>query len=318
MSFRGKYVVEPGHRIDLDAIDPGDSGKYATEAEAQAEIAADLARLTKLQYRLYAENARSLLIVLQAPDAGGKDGTVRHVFGALNPLGASVHAFKVPTAAEAAHDFLWRIHAATPARGQIAIFNRSHYEDVLVPRVHRTLPKKTIAKRFERINDFEKNLVQAGTLILKFYLHISADGAARSGSRSGSTTRASSGRSAMPTTRSARIWGDYRKAFEDAFEHTSTRRAPWFVIPANHKWFRNLAVARIVTDALSDLDLKYPEPTVDLEEMRRQVTTRPPRLNPAVRDGPYGKRSDARSTRSRSSGGSSATMLPARAGLPSR
>jgi PPK2 family polyphosphate:nucleotide phosphotransferase len=269
VSLRRTLIVEPGSRVRLDAIDPSDTGKHGGEDDAQAAIGEDLARLTKLQYRLYAENRRSLLIVLQAPDAGGKDGTVRHVFGALNPMGASVHAFKVPTADEAAHDFLWRIHTVTPARGRIVIFNRSHYEDVLVTRVHGIVPKETIVKRYDRINEFEKNLAQAGTLILKFYLHISADEQLRRfAARLEDPRKQWKISDADYTERD--FWDDYRKAFEDALEQTSTRRAPWFVIPANHKWFRNLAVARIVTDALDDLDMKYPEPSVDLEEMRRK------------------------------------------------
>jgi PPK2 family polyphosphate:nucleotide phosphotransferase len=268
MSVRRSLIVEPGSRVRLDAIDPSDTGK-CSEEDGRLAIAEDLARLTKLQYRLYAENQRSLLIVLQAPDAGGKDGTVRHVFGALNPQGASVHAFKVPTAEEAAHDFLWRIHAATPGRGRIVIFNRSHYEDVLVTRVHHIVSKETIVKRYDRINEFEKNLTQAGTLILKFYLHISADEQLRRfAARLEDPRKQWKISDADYAERTFR--DDYRKAFEDAFEQTSTRRAPWFVIPANHKWFRNFAVARIVADALDDLDMKYPPPSVDLEEMRRK------------------------------------------------
>jgi PPK2 family polyphosphate:nucleotide phosphotransferase len=268
MNIRRSLIVEPGSRVRLDAIDPSDTGKHS-EKDGRAANAEDLARLTKLQYRLYAENQRSLLIVLQAPDAGGKDGTVRHVFGALNPQGASVHAFKVPTAEEAAHDFLWRIHAVTPGRGRVAIFNRSHYEDVLVTRVHRIVSKETIVKRYDRINEFEKNLAQAGTLILKFYLHISADEQLqRFQARLEEPGKQWKISDADYAERAH--WDDYRKAFEDTFEATSTRRAPWFVIPANHKWYRNLAVARIVTDALDDLDMKYPEPSVDLEEMRRK------------------------------------------------
>jgi polyphosphate kinase 2 (PPK2 family) len=154
VSYRSKFVVEPGKRVRLDDLDPGETGRHVNEDEARAAIDRDVERLTHLQYRLYAENRRSLLIVLQAPDAGGKDGTVRHVFRGFNPQGASVHGFKAPTAEEAAHDFLWRVHAVAPARGRIAIFNRSHYEDVLVPRVHGTLPKETIEKRYDRINEF--------------------------------------------------------------------------------------------------------------------------------------------------------------------
>ena len=269
MNYRKRFVAEPGKRVRLDEIDASFSGKHASEEEAAATIARDLERLAELQYVLYAESARSLLIVLQGPDAGGKDGTVRHVFGALNPQGASVQPFKVPTPLEAAHDFLWRAHAAAPARGRIAIFNRSHYEDVLVPRVHRTLPKDAIAKRYQRINEFEKTLVQSGTVILKFYLHITADEQLRRFEARLSDPRRQWKISEADYAERP-FWDDYRKAYQDAIEHTSTRRAPWFVIPADRKWFRDLAVARIVTDALDELGMRFPKPTVDLEAVRRR------------------------------------------------
>ena len=175
MDYRKKFVVEPGSKVRLDRLDPSYTGKHTSEDEARATIERDCARLTDLQYRLYAEHARSVLIVLQALDAGGKDGTVRHVFGALNPQGASVHAFKEPTPEELAHDFLWRVHKVTPAHGEIAIFNRSHYEDVLVVRVHDLVPKDVWSKRYDRIVEFEKNLAQGSTHVLKFFLHISKE-----------------------------------------------------------------------------------------------------------------------------------------------
>jgi PPK2 family polyphosphate:nucleotide phosphotransferase len=268
VSYRSEFVVRPGSKVRLEALDPSETRKHRSEADAHAAIERDLARLTELQYRLYAEGRRSLLIVLQALDAGGKDGTVRHVFGAFNPQGAYVHAFKVPTAEEAAHDFLWRVHAAAPARGQIAIFNRSHYEDVLVPRVHGTLPKETIEKRYDRIVEFEKNLHQAGTQIVKFYLHISADEQLRRfGARLDDPRKQWKLNAGDYAERAC--WDDYRKAYERAIEATSTHRAPWYVIPANHKWFRNLAVARIVADTLDDLDMTYPPPPADLGAIRR-------------------------------------------------
>ncbi|HYW54947.1 MAG TPA: PPK2 family polyphosphate kinase, partial [Dongiaceae bacterium] len=184
-------------------------------------------------------------------------------------MGASVHAFKEPTRLEAAHDFLWRVHAAAPPRGHIAIFNRSHYEDVLVPRVHRTVAHETIAKRFDRINEFEKNLVQAGTHILKFYLHIGKDEQLkRFKARLDDPQRRWKISESDYTER--KHWDDYRKAYEDVLERTSTHRAPWFVIPANHKWFRNLAVARIVADAMDDLHPQMPKPTVDVDAIRRE------------------------------------------------
>jgi PPK2 family polyphosphate:nucleotide phosphotransferase len=268
VSYRSKFVVEPGKRVRLDDVDPGWTGKHVNEDDARAAIGRDVERLEKLQYRLYAENRRSLLIVLQAPDAGGKDGTVRHVFRAFNPQGASVHGFKVPTAEEAAHDFLWRVHAVAPARGRIAIFNRSHYEDVLVPRVHATLPKETLEKRYDRINEFEKNLVQAGTHIVKFFLHISeAEQLKRLEARLEDPQR----RWKLNPEDFAehRRWDDYRRAYDRMLKRTSTHRAPWFVIPANHKWFRNLAVARIVLETLDDLGMDFPKPAVDVDELRR-------------------------------------------------
>jgi len=268
VSYRDKFVVRPGCKLRLDRIDPSETGKHVSEEEARAAVEHDCARLDHLQYLMYAENRRSLLIVLQALDAGGKDGTVRHVFRAFNPQGAYVHAFKVPTAEEAAHDFLWRVHAAAPARGQIAIFNRSHYEDVLVPRVHRTLPQETIAKRYDRIAEFEKNLHQAGTHILKFYLHISKEEQLRRFGERLDDPRKQWKLNAGDYAERAR-WDDYRKAYEEAIEATTTHRAPWFVIPANHKWFRNLAVARIVADELDGLGMKFPKPPDDLDEIRR-------------------------------------------------
>jgi PPK2 family polyphosphate:nucleotide phosphotransferase len=265
--YRKQLVVRPGEKLRLDEIDPTDTGKHTSEEEARAAVERDCARLTHLQYLMYSEDRRSLLIVLQALDAGGKDGTVRHVFGAFNPQGAYVHAFKVPTAEEAAHDFLWRVHAAAPARGRIAIFNRSHYEDVLVPRVHRTLPKETIEKRYERIVEFEKLLHQAGTRVLKFYLHISREEQLKRFRARLDDPRKAWKLNAGDYAERAR-WDDYRKAYEEAIEATSTHRAPWFVVPSDHKWFRNFAVARIVADELDEMGMELPEPPADLDEIR--------------------------------------------------
>ncbi len=269
MNYRKQFLVEPGSTVHLAELDPSFSGKHENESGAKAEIAADLERLQKLQYRLYAEHERSVLIVLQALDAAGKDGTVRHVFGAFNPQGATVHAFKVPTPEEAAHDFLWRVHAAAPARGHVAIFNRSHYEDVLVARVHGLVPKKVWGERYDRINEFEKNLAQAGTHVIKFFLHISPDEQLR---RLGARLDDPKSWWKLSETDYAerKRWNDYQKAYEDALERCSTKRAPWYVIPANHKWFRNLAVSRIVVDTLEELGMHYPAPSVDIAEMRKK------------------------------------------------
>ncbi len=279
MNYRKKFVVEPGTKVRLDELDPSYTGKHEAEGDAKAEIAADLERLEKVQYRLYAEHERSVLIVLQAADAAGKDGTVRHVFGAFNPQGASVRAFKVPTPEEAAHDFLWRVHAATPARGHIAIFNRSHYEDVLAARVHALVPKRVWTERYDRINEFEKNLAQAGTHILKFFLHISADEQLRRFKK-----RLDDQQSWWKLNESdyseRKHWAEYQNAYEDVLERCSTKRAPWYVIPADHKWFRNLAVARIVADTLDELDLQLPKAAADIDAIRRAyeeaAATKPP------------------------------------------
>ncbi len=267
VNYRKKFAVEPGSKVRLDDIDPAYTGKHESEDDAKAAVAKDCDRLADLQYRLYAENRRSLLVVLQALDAGGKDGTVRHVFSALNPQGATAHSFKVPTAEEAAHDFLWRAHKVAPARGQIAIFNRSYYEDVLVTRVHGLIPADEIPKRYDRILEFEKLLAQAGTHVIKFYLHISAGEQLRRFKQRLDDPRRQWKISESDYTDRVH-WDGYRKAFEDTLSHTSTHRAPWYVIPANHKWFRNLAVARIVTDTLEDMDPKFPPPTVDIAQIR--------------------------------------------------
>ncbi len=278
MNYRKKFVVEPGAKVRLDELDPSYTGKHESESDAKAEIADDLDRLQRLQYRLYAEQQRSVLIVLQALDAAGKDGTVRHVFGAFNPQGATVHAFKVPTAEEAAHDFLWRVHAATPARGHIAIFNRSHYEDVLVARVHGLVPEDVWSKRYARINEFEKNLAQAGTHVVKFFLYISPEEQLRRFKARLDDPQRWWKLSETDYAERER-WDDYVKAYEEVFERCSTKRAPWYIIPANHKWFRNLAVARIVADTMDELDLQLPKPAADLDAIRRkydEAATTPP------------------------------------------
>jgi PPK2 family polyphosphate:nucleotide phosphotransferase len=269
VDYRKKFLVEPGSKVHLARLEPGYTGGQSSEVEARAAIDTDVERLRELQYRLYAENARSVLIVLQAMDAGGKDGTVRHVFRAFNPQGASVHAFKVPTPEEAAHDFLWRAHKVAPARGQVTIFNRSHYEDVLVVRVHELVPKHVWSKRYDRIVEFEKNLSQAGTHIIKFFLHVSKEEQLRClEARLDDPTKYWKIAEADFVERES--WHEYEKAYEDALERCSTERAPWYVIPSDHKWFRNLAVARIVVQTLAELKMRFPEPKVDIAEIRRK------------------------------------------------
>jgi PPK2 family polyphosphate:nucleotide phosphotransferase len=218
---------------------------------------------------MYAENKCSLLIILQALDAGGKDGTVNHVLSAMNPQGCRVYGFKAPSPEELAHDYLWRIHQVTPRKGYVAVFNRSHYEDVLVARVHNLVPKDVWSKRYDEINAFEKQLSDNDTHIIKFYLHIDKDEQlARFKQRLDDPDRQ------WKISESDYIerehWNDYRKAYDEAISRCSTKHAPWYIIPANHKWFRNLAVSQILVDMLESLNMRLPAPTVNIAEIRKK------------------------------------------------
>ena len=269
MNYYEQFKVPPGTKVRLDRIDAGYQGEHESHQMAQAEIDAHCQRLRDLQYRLYAEGKQSLLVCLQAMDAGGKDGTVNHVLSAMNPQGCSVTGFKQPSAEEAAHDFLWRVHRACPPRGHVAVFNRSHYEDVLVVRVHDLVPKKVWAARYEQINAFETLLAANGTRILKIYLHISKDEQLeRFKQRIDDPARHWKISEADYAERA--YWDTYRKAFEAAIGRCSTAHAPWFVVPANHKWFRNLAVSQIMVKALERMQCKFPEPTVDMAEIKKR------------------------------------------------
>lgn len=269
MKYSEKFRVNPGSRVRLDRIDAAFKDKHEDQASALVELEKYTQQLRELQYLLYAEGKQSLLIILQAMDAGGKDGTINHVLGNMNPQGSRVYGFKVPSAEEAAHDFLWRIHQAAPQRGQVAIFNRSHYEDVLVSRVHGLVPKKVWSKRYELINDFEKNLADNGTHILKFFLHISPDEQLRR-FKQRIDDPARHWKISESDYKERKYWDDYSKAFEDALSRCSTAHAPWFVIPANHKWFRNLAVSQIVVEALESLEMTFPQPSVDIGEIKEK------------------------------------------------
>jgi PPK2 family polyphosphate:nucleotide phosphotransferase len=268
MDYRQKFLVDAG-KLRLKERDPAYKGEHETADSARHETERCRAKLAQLQALLYAERKHSVLVVLQALDAGGKDGTVGHVFGALNPQGTRVTAFKEPTPSELAHDFLWRVHPHAPGRGEVAIFNRSHYEDVLVPRVHKLIDKATCTARYERIRAFEKGLADNGTTILKFFLHISKEEQlARFAERLEDPTRNWKISDADYTERA--LWDDYIAAFEEAIDATSTRAAPWYVIPSNHKWFRNLAVSQIMADTMAGLGMAFPKPSVDLAEIRRR------------------------------------------------
>ena len=269
MDYRKKFAVEPGKKVRLSRIDPSYTGKHETHDKALPEIQKNVERMDELQYLLYADGSQSLLVVLQALDAAGKDGTIRHVFSGMNPQGTFVYGFKQPSREEAAHDFLWRAHARTPGRGEVAVFNRSHYEDVLVVRVHKLVPHSVWSKRYELINDFETMLSRNGTTILKFFLHISPqEQLARFKQRLDDPSR--HWKISESDYSERELWPQYVDAYEDAMKLTSTRHAPWYIIPSNHKWFRNLAVSQIIADTMDDMGLKLPPTRIDLVEIRRK------------------------------------------------
>jgi PPK2 family polyphosphate:nucleotide phosphotransferase len=269
LDYRKQFRVKPGQKLKLNKLDPAYKAKPASEAEAKQETERYLKQLARQQTLLYAEHKHSVLIVLQAMDAGGKDGTIKHVFSGVNPQGVRVARYNQPTAVELAHDFLWRVHPHAPARGEIAIFNRSHYEDVLVTRVHRLVDKKTCARRYDDIRDFEALLAESGTTILKFFLHISeGEQLARFAQRLDDPER--NWKISESDYSERELWDDYVDAYEDAIRATSTDQAPWYIIPSNHKWFRNLAVSQIIADSMADLGLAFPAPAVDLADIRRK------------------------------------------------
>jgi len=259
-SLRNALRVKPDSKFRLAAVDPAATHGYDKES-ATPVLEREMQRLARLQDKLWAEARQSVLVVLQGIDAAGKDGTINKVMEAFNPQGCVVSSFKVPTPEELGHDFLWRIHRRTPRKGEIGIFNRSHYEDVLVVRVHRLVPKSTWSKRYEQINAFEETLAAGGTTIVKFFLTIDRDEQrARFQARLDDPTRR--WKFAMGDLAERKLWDDYQAAFDEALTRTSTAVAPWYVIPANRKWFRNLAVATILADTIAGLRPKYPRPEV--------------------------------------------------------
>ncbi len=256
------HLVTPGRRCRLSRPDAGATGDL-DKKRARALAARGQEQLTLLQERLYASGEKALLIVLQAMDTGGKDGTITHVFGAFNPQGVQVTAFKVPTEEELAHDFLWRVHKAVPRRGMVGVFNRSHYEDVLVVRVKNLVPKKVWRERYEQINDFERRLTASGVTIVKLFLHISADEQAQR-LRERQTRPDKHWKFNPGDLEDRALWREFQAAYEDALSRCSTEWAPWHVVPANHKWYRNLVVSNILLDVLKGMGLRYPDPPPDL------------------------------------------------------
>jgi len=264
-ALRDVLRVQPGKRIRLVDVDPSDTHGY-TKDGATAELQKGLDRLTDLQDRLWAESKHPVLVVLQGIDASGKDGSIRHVVGAFNPMGCTVTSYKVPTPIELAHDYLWRIHQRTPGKGEIAVFNRSHYEDVLVVRVHDIVPKAVWSRRFDQINAFEDFLTSSGTTIVKFFLWIDRDEQkARFQARLDDPTK--NWKFRLGDLEERKRWDDYVAAYEDVLARCSTADAPWYVIPANRKWFRNLAVADILADTIEALKPAYPPTTEDLSNV---------------------------------------------------
>ena len=260
------HRVEPGTRFVLAEIDPDQSAGFESKADVVELIKAERQRIRALQEQLYAERKQSLLIVLQAIDTGGKDGTIKHVFRGVNAQGCQVWSFKVPSEEELAHDFLWRYHARTPAKGLITIFNRSHYEDVIVVRVKQLVPDDVWRPRYELINEFEQLLAHADTTVVKFLLHISRDEQRRRLERRRDKPE-KQWKFSLRDVEERKLWDDYQVAFEDAINETSTPTAPWHVVPANKKWYRNLVVARAIADTLATMDPQYPDPEPGIERV---------------------------------------------------
>ncbi len=260
-----EYLVKPGEKVKLAAWDANDTGDFkGNKQQAKLETGKLNEKLQDLQEVLYAEHRHKILVVLQGMDTSGKDGAIRHVFEGVNPQGVRVANFKVPTQEELDHDFLWRVHKQVPARGELVIFNRSQYEEVLIVRVHELVPREEWRKRYDQINAFESLLAGAGTTILKFYLHIDRDEQKkRLQARLDDPDKHWKFRRGDLQER--KLWPEYEKAYEDVLNQTSTEAAPWFIVPANHKWYRDWVIARTLVERLDGLGMKYPEPEESLD-----------------------------------------------------
>jgi PPK2 family polyphosphate:nucleotide phosphotransferase len=267
MNIRKALLAKPGSKVKLSDYDPDDTFGHEKGARSDKKTEEALERMDSLQYLLYAEKKHSLLVVFQALDAGGKDGTIRHVMSGLNPQGCVVASFKEPSPEESAHDFLWRVHKVVPQLGMIGVFNRSHYEDVLVVRVHNLVAKDVWSARYEQINEFEHILSQNGMTIVKFFLHISKEEQKkRFLERIDDPDRR--WKISQSDFMERKFWDDYIKAYEEVLRRCSTDEAPWYIVPANKKWFRNLVVSRILVETLEELKMKYPKPTVDVKDLK--------------------------------------------------
>jgi len=259
-----RYLIEPGTKVSLAEHDPNETGDFnGGKKKGQAALKELNGELQILQELLYAENKHKVLVVLQAMDTGGKDGTIRRVFDGVNPQGVKVASFKVPTPEELGHDFLWRVHKVVPGRGEMVIFNRSHYEDVLVVRVHGLVPEPVWKRRYDQINDFERMLAETGTTILKFFLYIDLDEQKeRLQARLDDPTK--HWKFNVGDLAERKLWNEYIKAYEDVLERTSTEYAPWYVVPANRKWYRDRVISTVLVETLKGLKMEYPKPRDDL------------------------------------------------------
>ena len=267
MKIKSPYLIKPHTEIRLSKLSSSDTGDFKSEESATAVLVKHRGLLASLQDVFYADQSRALLIVLQGMDTAGKDGTISHIFSGVNPQGCDVASFKVPTPLEAHHDFLWRAHAQVPPRGMFGIFNRSHYEDVLSPRVHKLISAKTMRNRLDDINGFEEMLAANDVLILKFYLHISRDEQTRR-LQSRIDNKKKHWKLSEADIHERQFWPDYMDAYNRILSTTSHRHAPWFVIPCDNKWYRNVVISGIIVDLLQSLKLKFPTPTLDAAEIK--------------------------------------------------
>ena len=267
MNLAHKLTVKPGTKVKLADWDADYTANFENKEQTLELFDKNVEKLVKLQYLLYAENKHAILVVLQAMDAGGKDGTIRTVMGPMNPQGCRVKAFKTPSEEELAHDFLWRIHKYVPRKGEVCVFNRSHYEDVLIVRVHNLVPQSIWASRFEQINNFERMLVENNIHVIKFFLYIDKNEQLKR-LKERLDDPAKQWKANPVDFEERKCWNKYTKAYEDVLARCSTDYAPWYVIPANKKWFRNLAVAEILVEKLADLKMKFPKPRFDISKLR--------------------------------------------------
>lgn len=266
-----RYIVRPDQNVNLSDWDPENTPAWKEDKEAAEERLLKLNdELESLQEILFAQGKHKVLIVLQGTDTSGKDGVIRRVFEGVNPQGVRVASFKVPTAPELAHDYLWRVHQQVPGRGEMVIFNRSHYEDILVVRVHNLVPPEIWKRRYEQINHFEQILVEEGTTILKFFLHIDAE-EQRQRLLARLDEPAKRWKFNPSDLKERQLWGEYQKAYETMLNKTSKDKAPWIIVPANRKWYRDLIISAALVDTLRELKMEYPQPAEDLDAYRAEL-----------------------------------------------